>query len=39
VDTIDICADKTQRVLRENRIAGDIVVADNGRTDGSQKWS
>jgi glycosyltransferase involved in cell wall biosynthesis len=28
--------EKTQRALRENRIAGEIVVADNDSTDGSQ---
>jgi len=35
-DTIGICVEKAQRALRENRIAGEIVVADNGSTDGSQ---
>jgi glycosyltransferase involved in cell wall biosynthesis len=28
--------EKAQRTLRETRIAGEIVVADNGSTDGSQ---
>jgi len=28
--------EKAQRALRENGIAGEIVVADNGSTDGSQ---
>lgn len=35
-DTIGICVEKAQRALRENGIAGEILVADNGSTDGSQ---
>jgi glycosyltransferase involved in cell wall biosynthesis len=35
-DTIGVYVEKAQRVLRENRIADEIVVADNGSTDGSQ---
>jgi glycosyltransferase involved in cell wall biosynthesis len=35
-DTIGICVEKAQRALRENSISGEIVVADNGSTDGSQ---
>lgn len=35
-DTIGVCVEKAQRALRENGIAGEIVVADNGSTDGSQ---
>jgi glycosyltransferase involved in cell wall biosynthesis len=34
--TNGICVEKAQRALRENRVAGEIVVANNGGTDGSQ---
>jgi glycosyltransferase involved in cell wall biosynthesis len=36
-DTVGICVEKAQRALRDNGIAGEIVVADNGSTDGSQE--
>jgi glycosyltransferase involved in cell wall biosynthesis len=36
-DTIGICVAKAQRALSENGINGEIVVADNGSTDGSQE--
>jgi glycosyltransferase involved in cell wall biosynthesis len=35
-DTLATCIEKAQRALREHRIAGEIIVADNGSTDGSQ---
>jgi glycosyltransferase involved in cell wall biosynthesis len=35
-DTLAICIDKAQRALREHNIAGEIIVADNGSSDGSQ---
>ena len=35
-DTLEICIRKAQRALREHNIAGEIIVADNGSTDGSQ---
>ena len=35
-DTIGTCVAKAQRALDESGIAGEIVVADNGSTDGSQ---
>jgi glycosyltransferase involved in cell wall biosynthesis len=35
-DTIAVCIEKAQRALMENNISGEIVVADNGSTDGSQ---
>lgn len=35
-DTLATCIEKAQRALREHNIAGEIVVADNGSTDGSQ---
>jgi glycosyltransferase involved in cell wall biosynthesis len=34
-DTLAICIEKAQRALRDHRIAGEIIVADNGSTDGS----
>lgn len=35
-ETLATCIDKAAAALRENGIAGEIVVADNGSTDGSQ---
>jgi glycosyltransferase involved in cell wall biosynthesis len=35
-DTLAICIEKAQRALREHNIPGEIIVADNGSTDGSQ---
>jgi glycosyltransferase involved in cell wall biosynthesis len=34
-DTIGICIEKALRALRENHISGEVIVADNGSTDGS----
>lgn len=34
-DTLEICIRKAQQVLREHQIAGEVIVADNGSTDGS----
>ncbi|MEZ5428774.1 MAG: glycosyltransferase family 2 protein [Pyrinomonadaceae bacterium] len=34
-DTIGICVEKAQRAIRDNQIEGEIIVADNGSTDGS----
>ena len=34
-DTLAICIEKAQRALREGHIPGEIIVADNGSTDGS----
>src|SRR5688500_5264044 len=34
-DTLAACVGKAQRVLREHNIAGEVIVADNGSTDGS----
>jgi glycosyltransferase involved in cell wall biosynthesis len=34
-DTIGVCIEKAQRALREHAIAGEVVVADNGSSDGS----
>lgn len=35
-DTLEVCIRKAQQVLREHNIAGEIIIADNGSTDGSQ---
>jgi glycosyltransferase involved in cell wall biosynthesis len=35
-DTIGTCVEKAVRVLREGDIDGEVIVADNGSTDGSQ---
>jgi glycosyltransferase involved in cell wall biosynthesis len=36
-DTLETCIRKVQRILEEHSISGEIVVADNGSTDGSQE--
>ena len=36
-DTLATCVEKAQRALRDHGIAGEIIVADNGSTDGSQQ--
>ena len=35
-DTLGACVEKAQRAIREHGIRGEVVVADNGSTDGSQ---
>src|ERR1041385_8883728 len=35
--TVGICITKAQQAFREGGIAGEIIVADNGSTDGSQE--
>jgi glycosyltransferase involved in cell wall biosynthesis len=35
-DTLETCLEKAQRALCEHEITGEIIVADNGSTDGSQ---
>ena len=35
-DTLAACIGKARRALNEQEIAGEIIVADNGSTDGSQ---
>jgi len=35
-ETLAVCVDKALAALRENAIVGEVVVADNGSTDGSQ---
>ncbi len=34
-DTLAVCVAKAQKVLRDNGISGEVIVADNGSTDGS----
>lgn len=36
-DTIASCVSAAMQALRQNRIAGEVIVADNGSTDGSQQ--
>jgi glycosyltransferase involved in cell wall biosynthesis len=36
-DTLAICIEKAQRALDAEGIAGEIIVADNGSTDGSRE--
>lgn len=35
-ETLATCVDKALAALRDNNIAGEVIVADNGSTDGSQ---
>lgn len=35
-ETLETCIKKAQRSLREHHISGEIIIADNGSTDGSQ---
>jgi glycosyltransferase involved in cell wall biosynthesis len=35
-ETLAVCIDKAIGALRENGISGEVIVADNGSTDGSQ---
>lgn len=35
-ETLATCIDKAVRFMEEHRIAGEVVIADNGSTDGSQ---
>jgi len=36
-ETLAICVDKAKAAIKENNIAGEVVVADNGSIDGSQQ--
>jgi glycosyltransferase involved in cell wall biosynthesis len=36
-DSLPTCLEKALRALRENGIAGEVIVADNGSTDGSRE--
>ena len=35
-ETLATCIDKARRFMETHRIAGEVVIADNGSTDGSQ---
>ncbi len=35
-ETLGTCVEKAQRALSASRISGEVIVADNGSTDGSQ---
>jgi glycosyltransferase involved in cell wall biosynthesis len=35
-ETLAVCVDKALKALRDNDIPGEVVIADNGSTDGSQ---
>jgi glycosyltransferase involved in cell wall biosynthesis len=36
-DTLKVCIIKAQRTLKKEKINGEIIIADNGSTDGSQE--
>ena len=36
-ETLQVCIEKAQRFLREHNVRGEVVIADNGSTDGSQE--
>ena len=36
-ETVGICVEKAFNFLRTHRVAGEVIVADNGSTDGSQR--
>ena len=36
-ETLKVCIEKSLRTMREHNIAGEVVIADNGSTDGSQE--
>ena len=36
-ETLAVCVEKAFRALRENGISGEVIVADNGSTDGSRE--
>ena len=38
-DTIAVCVDKALKAMSENGIIGEVIVADNGSTDGSQRMA
>lgn len=36
-ETLAVCIEKAQRSMREMGVAGEVIIADNGSTDGSQE--
>lgn len=36
-ETLEICITKARKFLEENGVSGEVVIADNGSTDGSQE--
>lgn len=36
-ETVGVCVQKAMRFLREHKVSGEVIVADNGSTDGSQQ--
>lgn len=36
-ETLEVCIEKAQSFFKKSGVAGEIIVADNGSTDGSQK--
>ena len=36
-ETLEICIKKAKKSLEDNKINGEVLIADNGSTDGSQK--
>lgn len=36
-ETLEVCIEKAMRSMRESGIQGEVVIADNGSTDGSQE--
>lgn len=36
-ETLEICIKKAKKSLEENKINGEVLIADNGSTDGSQE--
>jgi glycosyltransferase involved in cell wall biosynthesis len=36
-ETLETCISKAQRAMQESNIVGEVVIADNGSTDGSQE--
>ena len=36
-ETLAVCVEKAQRYLKESGVSGEIVIGDNGSTDGSQE--
>jgi glycosyltransferase involved in cell wall biosynthesis len=38
-ETIEVCITKAKKWLQENGVAGEVVIGDNGSTDGSQQMA